>query len=1172
MKKEMKKRNNKIYVKHNVHKLSKRKRVIKEKKKRRKRLKQIKEYRQNWTVKNTLDNKDYTKQQKENETQLNNNLNETILYQSDSCQTDLEYSLNSTFESDRGYQTSTPVARNYYNNNIKVQEVNNMNPNDEENEEEEFQVVEVRVINDVDSSSDSDSSKSPVYFRDSKRRKTVSESQLKAEAPKPEGEGSQQPNRNRNEYSKKNNNRQSKKARSTYTTYNKKATTNAIAKANKSNADESKIIKNLNTSTHALNVNINKLNTITTSTHVKEDEANNASNSIISSDSEIEDFNVNAYRKEKLKLTKNKSLIILSDDENEKTNVNNERAKYDKNMFEVEKCDLLIDNEIKKLMGEIESSEREKNMIKTFFDNDDKLFLTPKNLYNKILDKTNKTTKNSKPSNQIEENNLIKQLGAGSNNTSTTSRKRPRIDSKLNLSEAKQLLSQKNSAVVTIVNQIDNYDQKKMQKEEELAKAKTEIAELMKRIKVMAGKDYEKVIKASINEVNNEASNDNKNDTWAETSGLDQTNPRDLNKLKSQQNNERLTRTPEQVKHSTPQAKANETPYSTPLLTPNNPTQGMRQGNDSTMAHIANMNTPILTGRTESQMDALLYDARYTYQPHMLRPIYAHPMHSYNNFYGHGSQYLGNSFMFGTHKGLTSLTTDISDISTSSVEIKKSDDDDMIEGTGGANHLYKSNNEISKNLSNISTINHMNPLAQDALQTLNHNNNHFQSINTQNLNSHMPTSLFNNFQVNTFNNPQQYQNQPNLTQNTLNPPLPPTHHNDTPKTPQNHKSNSNNPPPINTLLSSTTINKNPIENVQQLTTGGTAAQDANILKFKATLFFSRDLERPKWDSKSNIMEQLTKNFSKTKKMFAGPITVFLKNGREIVIKGERESDYLLFENSKSAWSRNIFDKTGIEACDIEKMLDNNPENMLIGISHDRLSPEGEKWIKKETRINKLRFRGGNRWDLRFEDTKSKNEAMKMGYVQGGGVIFKLMEWTKQISTSQCDKCCKWGHYGKECAGKKMICKYCAAVDTHSSDNCQYINLPDEHKCANCKEIGHHASEKFECLSFLNYYLNICSKENVPIEDKFLKAKEKLESQKRNTRGVASGSEIKAKFDEQLDIMNNKLADQLTLNREVLANDDIDVADYTKYCEDFIDSDIVKIYRKNKLERIKNRKN
>ena len=59
------------------------------------------------------------------------------------------------------------------------------------------------------------------------------------------------------------------------------------------------------------------------------------------------------------------------------------------------------------------------------------------------------------------------------------------------------------------------------------------------------------------------------------------------------------------------------------------------------------------------------------------------------------------------------------------------------------------------------------------------------------------------------------------------------------------------------------------------------------------------------------------------------------------------------------------------------------------------------------------------------------------------------------------------------------------------------------------------------------------------------------------------SSTKAKFDEQVKILNNKLADQLVLNKEMLTNDDLNVNYHTRHCEQFIDKDIIKAYKFNK---------
>ena len=51
---------------------------------------------------------------------------------------------------------------------------------------------------------------------------------------------------------------------------------------------------------------------------------------------------------------------------------------------------------------------------------------------------------------------------------------------------------------------------------------------------------------------------------------------------------------------------------------------------------------------------------------------------------------------------------------------------------------------------------------------------------------------------------------------------------------------------------------------------------------------------------------------------------------------------------------------------------------------------------------------------------------------------------------QCYHCLKFGHIFKDCPRKtdSPICKFCA--DTHDSRGCSKKDLPNEHKCANCK--------------------------------------------------------------------------------------------------------------------------
>jgi len=65
------------------------------------------------------------------------------------------------------------------------------------------------------------------------------------------------------------------------------------------------------------------------------------------------------------------------------------------------------------------------------------------------------------------------------------------------------------------------------------------------------------------------------------------------------------------------------------------------------------------------------------------------------------------------------------------------------------------------------------------------------------------------------------------------------------------------------------------------------------------------------------------------------------------------------------------------------------------------------------------------------------------------------------------------------------------------------------------------------------------------------------------RDKANPEKAQKFFDEQIDIINNKLNAQLKLNKELLCNEDVNVADYTKLCENFIDADVMKLYKGNK---------
>ena len=72
------------------------------------------------------------------------------------------------------------------------------------------------------------------------------------------------------------------------------------------------------------------------------------------------------------------------------------------------------------------------------------------------------------------------------------------------------------------------------------------------------------------------------------------------------------------------------------------------------------------------------------------------------------------------------------------------------------------------------------------------------------------------------------------------------------------------------------------------------------------------------------------------------------------------------------------------------------------------------------------------------------------------VTKQLDQPPKNISVRQ--MCQMGGHKHSECGAKKQLCKYCPAMsDDHSSSDFPYLNVPEEHRCFNCKNAFGHNS-------------------------------------------------------------------------------------------------------------------
>ncbi len=200
-------------------------------------------------------------------------------------------------------------------------------------------------------------------------------------------------------------------------------------------------------------------------------------------ESDIEVFNVAKFRENKKNNNriKNKTILLSSDEET--TTVDNSSHK-NKFMFENDKFSDIIDDNLKEDIDRLDRDEAERANIVNFLKDDNDLFNQPNDIYSNIftnkldLKKIDKNRNNFTEIKQLNKSNAVEREADIVN-----SRKRPRINGKLNLTEAKQLLNKKNNTVITLVTQLEAYDLKKMQKAEEIDQVKKDIATLLARIR-----------------------------------------------------------------------------------------------------------------------------------------------------------------------------------------------------------------------------------------------------------------------------------------------------------------------------------------------------------------------------------------------------------------------------------------------------------------------------------------------------------------------------------------------------------------------------------------------------------------------------------------------------------------------------------------------------------------
>jgi hypothetical protein len=146
-----------------------------------------------------------------------------------------------------------------------------------------------------------------------------------------------------------------------------------------------------------------------------------------------------------------------------------------------------------------------------------------------------------------------------------------------------------------------------------------------------------------------------------------------------------------------------------------------------------------------------------------------------------------------------------------------------------------------------------------------------------------------------------------------------------------------------------TTNNNQVQvtHNEELITGGTKDQDLKPTKFTVNLTLKFELsesQKEKFSSKSEIYLQLKNNFAKFGRIMAGPVTGYLKNTKELILKGEIESDYLLFKNSK--WLKTFFDSSGIESCGVNLEIKQTMENTLVVSTFQKISPTSVNFVFK----------------------------------------------------------------------------------------------------------------------------------------------------------------------------------------------------------------------------------
>ena len=74
---------------------------------------------------------------------------------------------------------------------------------------------------------------------------------------------------------------------------------------------------------------------------------------------------------------------------------------------------------------------------------------------------------------------------------------------------------------------------------------------------------------------------------------------------------------------------------------------------------------------------------------------------------------------------------------------------------------------------------------------------------------------------------------------------------------------------------------------------------------------------------------------------------------------------------------------------MEKITPDTAETMLMGTTRNVISPNGLEKLKSNYGISRIQQKGGDKYEIKFKDERSRNLAWELGYLATAGLKNKL---------------------------------------------------------------------------------------------------------------------------------------------------------------------------------------